>query len=223
MKKTIFVISIALNLFFLISLFLVRRNLEPLARKFYFDLKSERRATFFSLFPVTSGDVVFLGDSITAGGCWSELFPGVTVRNRGIAADRTDHVLARVDQVVAGRPAKVFLKIGSNDLGSGFTIDEIVDNYRRILNAFQEGSPGTEVFVQSILPRQVEHRARVEALNRELLMLAKEFGYPFIDLYPAFLDDDGSIKDEYSNDELHLLGAGYWKWKELLEPFITSD
>ncbi len=220
MKKTIFVISIALNLFFLLSLFLVRRNLEPLARIFYFDLRSERRTSFFSHFPVTPGDVVFLGDSITAGACWSELFPGVAVRNRGVAADRTDHVLARVDQVVAGRPAKVFLEIGTNDLGSGFTIDEIVDNYRRILNAFQEGSPGTEVFVQSVLPRQAEHRARVEALNRELSALASEFGYVFIDLYPAFLDDDGSIRNEYSNDELHLLGAAYRKWKELLDPYV---
>lgn len=223
MKKTIFAVSIALNVVFLVSLFLVRRNLEPLARKFYFEPRSERRATFFSLSPVAPGDVVFLGDSITAGGRWSELFPGVPIRNRGIGADRTDHVLARVDQVVAGRPAKVFLKIGTNDLGSGFPLVEIVENYRSILEAFRDGSPATAVFVQSILPRQAEQRARVEALNGELSALATEFGYPFIDLYPAFLADDGSIRDEFSNDELHLLGAGYQKWKELLEPYLTGD
>jgi len=223
MKKMTFAVSIALNLVVLVSLFLVRRNLEPLARRFYFDLRSVRQTTFFSLSPIKPGDIVFLGDSITAGGCWSELFPGVSARNRGIGADRTDHVLARVDQVVSGRPAKVFLKVGTNDIGSGFAIDKIVGNYRRILESFRKGSPETKVFVQSVLPREAGQRARVEALNRELSVLAREFEYPFIDLYPAFLDTDGSIMDVYSNDQLHLLGAGYLKWKELLVPYVIGD
>ncbi len=36
----------------------------------------------------------------------------------------------------------------------------------------------------------------------------------WIDLYPLFLDEDGSIADQYSNDELHLHGAGYTVWAD---------
>ncbi|HQP10891.1 MAG TPA: TonB-dependent receptor plug domain-containing protein, partial [Candidatus Omnitrophota bacterium] len=43
-----------------------------------------QRADFFRRYPVNRGDIVFLGDSITDGGCWEELFPGVPLKNRGI-------------------------------------------------------------------------------------------------------------------------------------------
>ena len=59
--------------------------------------------------------------------------------------------------------------------------------------------------------------------NNNLKILAEESGYTYVDLYPAFLDKDGSIKNEYSNDDLHLLGSGYLKWKKLIRPYIELD
>jgi lysophospholipase L1-like esterase len=116
----------------------------------------------------------------------------------------------------------IFIMIGTNDLKWGVSQETIVSNYRKILQSIQNQSPKTKVFVQSLLPRKANFQKRIESINHELLMLSKEYGFVYVDLYPAFLDKSGAIKIEYSNDALHLLGAGYLKWKELIEPYILD-
>ena len=46
-----------------------------------------QRATLFEELPVTSKDIIFLGNSITNGAEWSELFSNKHVKNRGISGD----------------------------------------------------------------------------------------------------------------------------------------
>lgn len=47
----------------------------------------EQRATLFEELPVTSRDIIFLGNSITNGCEWGELFQNTYVKNRGISGD----------------------------------------------------------------------------------------------------------------------------------------
>jgi lysophospholipase L1-like esterase len=177
-----------------------------------------RRVSAFEAFPLVPDDVVFLGDSITEGGPWEELFPDLRVRNRGIAGDTSEGVLARLDQIARAEPAKVFLLIGTNDLFRGDSEDETVAEITEILNRLKQETPDTEVYLQSVLPRAPSYRAAVEALNARLAEVALEHGSAWIDLYPAFLDPEtGGIRAELSNDELHLLGPGYALWKEQIE------
>ena len=112
--------------------------------------------------------------------------------------------------------------IGTNDLKFGISPEKIISNYREILQSIQKQSPNTKVFVQSLLPRKASFQKHIEKINHDLLLLSKHYGCTYIDLYPAFLDKNGAIKKEYSNDSLHLLGAGYLKWKELLDPYILD-
>ncbi|MDB5207650.1 MAG: family lipase, partial [Flavisolibacter sp.] len=55
--------------------------------------------------------IVFLGNSITERGVWSELLPGETIMNRGIGGDNTFGVLARLNDVIRYKPKKIFLLI----------------------------------------------------------------------------------------------------------------
>ena len=182
-----------------------------------------RRVSAFEAFPLAPDDVVFLGDSITEGGPWEELFPGVRTRNRGIGGDTTEGVLRRLEQVTRAQPTKVFLLIGTNDLYAGRSEDEIVANIEDILEQLKQESPDTEVYLQSVLPRAASYRARVEALNTRLSEVAGERGAAWVDLYPSFLDpESGAIRPELSNDELHLLGPGYALWKEQVEPLVRA-
>src|SRR3954451_1058356 len=48
---------------------------------------------------VGDADVVMLGDSITEGIDWHELFPHVRILNRGIGGDTSAGVLNRLDEV----------------------------------------------------------------------------------------------------------------------------
>ena len=57
-----------------------------------------QRRSLFEQLPVRRCDVVFLGNSITDGCEWSELFGRRRVLNRGISGDRADWLLGRLDR-----------------------------------------------------------------------------------------------------------------------------
>lgn len=191
----------------------------------FLDKHQARLISSFEAFPLVPDDIVFLGDSISEGGHWEELFPDLRVRNRGIGGDTSEGVLARLDQVTRATPAKVFLLIGTNDLFRGDSEDEIVANITEILDRLKQEAPDTEVYLQSVLPRAPRYRAPIEALNARLAEVALEHGSAWVDLYAAFLDPEtGGIRGELSNDELHLLGPGYALWKEQIEiPVRAGD
>ena len=220
MRKAAIGFSIALNVIFVVATialfaafasgYIIKQFIEP---------AHARWVSQFEALPVNPGDSVFLGDSITEGGSWHELFPEASVRNRGIGGDVTLGVLQRIDQVRQGQPGQVFLMIGTNDLAFGVPEDEIVGNTRKIIDEIHAVSEHTEIYVQSVLPRAAEYREAVESLNKAL-QPAIDGAATWIDLYPIFLDDDGSIRDAYSNDELHLLGAGYVTWRDAIRPYV---
>jgi len=184
----------------------------------------EQRADFFRFTPVKPGDIVFLGDSITAGGCWDELFPGLPVKNRGINADDTLGVLNRLDAILYYSPAAIFLLIGTNDLNwwAYRHDDDILETYEEILVRCKSLSPATKVYVQSILPRAKRYAGHIRFLNGKLRGLAAKYGFEYIDLFPHFEDGQGALKKELTNDNLHLLSGGYKQWVELLKPYIAA-
>lgn len=180
----------------------------------------ERWVSQYELLTVDSESVVFLGDSITRGGLWQEWFPGIRAINRGIEGDLSFATLARLKPIVDGKPGKIFLMIGTNDIHMGRGELEIAADVVRILDAIQAASPDTKVYVQSVLPRSSEYRRRVESLNSALHDVVKGKAV-WVDLYSAFLDEsDGSIIDIYSNDEIHLTGKGYLVWSRVLAPYV---
>lgn len=79
----------------------------------------EQRRSLFELLPIRSSDIVFLGNSLTDGCEWSELFDNRHIRNRGISSDRACELAERLDPIVEGHPKRLFLMIGINDLAGG--------------------------------------------------------------------------------------------------------
>jgi lysophospholipase L1-like esterase len=164
-----------------------------------------------------------LGDSIVAEAQWSELFPDVKVKNRGLSSDTTQEVLDRLDQVTKDKPAKIFLLVGTNDLSRGRKLADILDSYERIIRQIEQESPRTKVYVQSVLPRQQRYYSKIVALNRALKALVNRGGHEFVDLFPWFSTRDGEIRRAFSNDRLHLLGPGYEQWRALIVDKVSDD
>lgn len=215
-----FISFLLLMLVATLVLFIVTRlEVEKIAHHHYL-----QRADFFAAHPPQPGDIVFLGDSLTAGGNWDEVFPGLPVRNRGINADTTTGLLARMDPVTHGKPAAIFILIGTNDLPwYEHRHDEmILGTYHEILEKIQQDSPETRVFVESILPRAKMYAKRIRALNPRLQELTESLGYTFIDLYPHFADANGALRSDLNNDQIHLLAPGYQIWKEVLTPYLAQ-
>ncbi len=189
-----------------------------------------QKRSLFELLPISGRDIVFLGNSITDGCEWAELFDNPRIKNRGISADRTYFMLERLDPIVEGRPKKLFLLIGINDLGANESPESVVENIGRIVERFQRESPRTRIYVQSVFPvndsfakyakRQGSKDAEILRVNAALEKLCVERGITYIDVYSALADGNGKLRSELTNDGLHLLGEGYMVWKGVIEKYV---
>ncbi|MFX1704281.1 GDSL-type esterase/lipase family protein [Chitinophaga sp. CC14] len=187
----------------------------------------KERVKFFNQLPVPARGVVFLGNSITEVGPWSEVLPGMTVSNRGISGDNSFGVYARLDQVLALHPRKIFLLIGVNDIKRGTPLNYIVANYERIAAKVKAMAPHTTLYLQSVLPVTEPVLAdiyvkirneKIKLLNEGLQQIAAKYHCTYIDLHnDVFAGEDGQLKRELTTDGLHLQPQAYILWVEYLK------
>jgi lysophospholipase L1-like esterase len=192
-----------------------------------FKLKVEQ----FASYPNSPSDIIFLGNSITAGADWTELLQRSDVKNRGISGDITFGVLERLNEVTEGKPVKVFILIGINDISRNIPDTVIVRNYALMIRRIKTESPRTKIYFQTLLPVNNEftqfknHYNKDEHIlfvNESLRKLAAEEKITLIDLYPHFLNTDKKLDRKYTQDGLHLNAEGYKVWKRVLEPYVDE-
>ena len=214
---------------FLAALLMATQSFSQITGKFgtYYD----QRELLFEQMPTSSGDIIFLGNSITDGGEWSELFQNPHCKNRGISGDIIPGVLNRLETITKGHPAKVFLMIGTNDMNLGASNDSVANGVRTIVQRIKAESPKTHIIVQSILPTNDHygyfsgHTKRyqdVPVVNGMLRQMAIEEDVDYLDLYHPFANEEGKLDIAYSNDGLHLNGKGYTLWKDIVEDTYGS-
>jgi lysophospholipase L1-like esterase len=184
------------------------------------------KADLFKSFPNSEKDVIFLGNSITAGVDWHELLGLEHARNRGISGDITFGVLERLDEVIEGKPAKIFILIGINDISRNIPDSFIVDNYRKMITRIQAGSPKTKIYLQTLLPvnndftqfrNHYNKNEHIQFVNTALKKLSQTYKAQLIDLHPHFLDKEGKLRKEFTQDGLHLNAEGYAHWASILK------
>lgn len=190
-------------------------------RFYYYDQK----LSMFEQMPAKDNCIIWLGDSITDGCEWSELFPNYNNLNRGVSSDNTFGVLNRLSEIIRRKPAKIFILIGINDIARNIPVDVILRNYTKMVERIQKESPRTKIYVQSLLPTNNQFtqfknhqnkEAVIQTVNKGIAQLAIDKKINFIDLYAAFQDKEGRLDVRFTNDGLHLTGAGYLRWKEVL-------
>lgn len=151
---------------------------------------------------------------------WGELLSLRYARNRGISGDITYGVLERLHEVSKGKPAKVFLLIGINDISRNIPDSVILENYREIVRRVKSESPATELYIQTLLltnnkftkfKRHYNKDEDILWLSRALRQLAAEEKVMLIDLYSHFADKEGRLLEAYTHNGLHLTHEGYEK------------
>lgn len=186
----------------------------------------ERRLMKFSNEPMTAGGLIFLGNSITEGGNWSQMLGREDVVNRGIGGDITYGLLQRMEDIIRRQPEKLFVMIGINDLGMDIPDPLIAENVRKLIRMVRTGSPGTVIVIQSILPVNPEYpgfpqhydkQFHVLMTNQLLEKVTVEEEAVFLNLFPFFLDARQRLDENLTTDGLHLNDAGYALWAELLK------
>lgn len=187
------------------------------------------RYDMFSVLPVRNTDIVFMGNSITDMPNWHEFFSGYDGRilNRGNSGGFSNEMVEALPHILEGKPAKIFLMIGTNDLAIGRTPDEIAANVKKCLDMTKAASPLTELYILSILPaKESAHKttAKIEQTNKlykTLVKKAKNKRIHFIDLYDKLQGITEGMP--YSQDGLHLSAYSYKIWAEAIAPFLGPN
>ena len=138
--------------------------------------------------------------------------------------------MERLDEVTEGKPAKIFILIGINDISRNIPDTVILDNYKKILQRIKTASPKTKVYFNTVLPvnntfpdkAQFNKDNHITAVNEGLRQICMDEKITLIDIHTPFLDADKRLDKQYSYDGLHLNAAGYQKWAAILQPYLKK-
>lgn len=167
--------------------------------------------------------IVFVGNSITDMHPWTEAFGNdPRIVNRGCSGAVSVELIEHVDSWVDGRTDKVFLMIGTNDLGWDSTTSSVVSHVAELIGEIRNRNRTADIYIQSILPARDQRNRTMETLqetNEQLKELAiRNQGVEYIDLFEPL---KGILLDEpYSLDRLHLEALGYKIWCETIMPYV---
>lgn len=173
--------------------------------------------------------VVFLGDSITDGWNLEQYFPGQPYINRGISGQTTPQMLVRMyPDVIKLNPRALVVLAATNDIAGNTgpqTAEMVQDNFRAMTELAR--AHDIEVVLCSLLPvsnygpnPQTTRRppSQILALNQWLQAYADETGSTYVDYYSAVVDEDGMLREDYSDDGLHPNQKGY----EAMAPIVRQ-
>lgn len=169
---------------------------------------------------VVDDNYLFLGDSLTEYYDLDKYYKDLPVVNSGISGNITEDILNDIDhRVYQYNPSKVFLLIGTNDIQKGISSSEIVDHIKEILTDIHDNRPYAELYLESLYPVDEDKDASRDRTNEEIIEINKKLkkyckdkDIVYIDLFQELVDEEDEdirIKDEYSEDGLHLTDEGY--------------
>jgi N-acetylglucosamine-6-sulfatase len=178
--------------------------------------------SFVAIAKKGEAQVVFLGDSITAGwngqkALFDKEYAQYKAANFGIGGDRTQHVLWRVEngEFEGLKPKVVVLMIGTNNSGVGAnSVEQIAAGIKNIIAAIHKRTPDTKVLLLAIFPRGAGEtnnpgRTKNKAVNELIAKFHDGKKVHYFDIGAKFLAADGTLSKEIMYDQLHLTAKGY--------------
>ncbi|WP_320053665.1 serine hydrolase [uncultured Acetobacteroides sp.] len=204
----------------------VAASIYPPARK-YTDHYYQRTLQFENENPITDGDIVMLGDSMTEnGGDWGTLLNAKHVRNRGIIGDDAMGVYDRLYQILPGKPKTIYLMLGVNDVSHNLSADSVVTLLTTVIDRIQSESPKTKLYLQSLIPinesfgrykTMIGKTNLIPEINQKFELVAAQKKIQYINLYPFFTEKGTNVlRKELTTDGLHLTKEGYDIWSKQL-------
>lgn len=168
---------------------------------------------------VVDDNFVFVGDSLFERYDLNKYYPNMPVINSGISGNKTIDILNNMNErIYRYNPSKVVLLIGTNDYNS-ISNDDTVENIGKIIEGIKENRPHAEIYVQSLYPvnkninsgLSVDERNNedINKMNTNIKKLCKDKEVTYINVHDLLVDDEGNLKEEFTNDGLHLRTAGY--------------
>ena len=180
------------------------------------------------------GQILFTGSSLM------EQFPihellmdeemDCLIYNRGIGGFTTEDMLENMQEQIYGtEPSKIFINIGTNDMGKpDYTLEKLMDNYKKILEQIKEHLPETEIYMMAYYPvNEVDKKTvlpdeewanhmfdnrnnfNIRLANQAVKQLAEKMGCRYIDANEGLYDESGRLKKEFTLEGVHMYANGY--------------
>ncbi|HHA9386420.1 TPA: SGNH/GDSL hydrolase family protein [Streptococcus pneumoniae] len=182
---------------------------------------------------VVEPNILFIGDSIVEYYPLQELFgTSKMIVNRGIRGYQTGLLLENLDaHLYGGAVDKIFLLIGTNDIGKDVPVNEALNNLEAIIQSVARDYPLTEIKLLSILPVNegeeyqqavyIRSNEKIQNWNQAYQELASSYmQVEFVPVFDCLTDQAGQLKKEYTTDGLHLSIAGYQALSKSLKDYL---
>ena len=177
--------------------------------------------------------IIFAGDSITDRYNLDKFYnyDDKLIINSGIGGYTTDNILKRFHNLIEQHQAdKMFLMIGTNDIGKGMTEDYIIENIIKIIEETKQKSPNTKIYVESIYPVNLSKRPKDKARNNQIITrlntrieeYCKNNNITYINVYNTLIDSEGNLDASYTDDGLHLNDYAYSLVTRQLKPYVEE-
>jgi lysophospholipase L1-like esterase len=179
-------------------------------------------------------ECLLMGDSITdwwrrdGAELYEEIFTPLRCANFGIAGDRTQGVLWRMEngELEGYSPKLMMLMIGTNNLSgrrsTPNTPEEIAMAIATIVAKFRTTFPEANVLLLGVFPRGAspdgEYREPIRRINELIAHLDDGEHVRFMDIGDEFLAPDGSLPEDVMPDGLHPNERGYRIWADAVMP-----
>lgn len=185
--------------------------------------------------PNTGTRVVFMGNSITE--LWPTTHPEFFAINdfigRGISGQTTFEMLMRFrEDVVRLEPAGVVISGGTNDVAQN--LYPWYDEERTMGNLMSMAeiakANGIQVFLASVLPVTsyqwnpsiIDHKGKIENLNKRIKAYGEANDIPYIDYYSAMVYGDRNLNYAWTGDGVHPNAEGYSVMEGIVLPVIRE-
>ena len=189
------------------------------------------------------GQILFAGSSL------AEQFPmnemllrrdmPYQVYNRGVSGDTMEGLTKDIQTLVLDlAPSKLFINIGSNDIG-GVVYDEngLYNNYCILLETIAKALPACKFHVLSYYPVNPSKASFLDAMAKKFLFAnrtnenvdrmnqlleayCQDHHITYINVHDILLDSEGNLDEVLTVEGIHLWPAAYERILEVLLPFF---
>lgn len=180
---------------------------------------------------VRKGEILFTGSSLMEQFPINELLMtngmDQIIYNRGIGGFTTTDMLQYMEEMVFGtEPSRIFINIGTNDIGSpDYQLESLMERYEEIISRIQERLPEAEINMMAYYPVNETDKVpegergktafvtrtneNIGIANAAVEKLAAKKGCRFINANDGLTDERGKLKKEFTIEGIHMYANGY--------------
>ncbi len=184
----------------------------------------------------TQGDTLLIGDSRMLGfGLWSGLENVSVYAEKGYAlysvfekaiidSPAGKLTLPQAMELEKGKYTKIYLKFGLNEMGYG-TYENFNAYYYQLIDMLKYYQDRATIYVCSVLPVTANKAAKspvygndnIKKRNENLRMVARNEHVCYLDLFGAYVDENGVLPADYASDGIHIKSKYMGTWVEFLQ------